>query len=165
MPRDDLASAPTAADRRVALWLLICCSMIFAMVVIGGITRLTESGPLDHRVEADQRRHPATDARRTGRRSSTRYKRIPNMQQFNQGMTLEDFKGIFWWEYIHRLWGRLIGVAFLVPFVWLLLRRDIRRRMIPHLVAMFVLGGLQGALGWYMVSSGLACAPMSASTG
>ena len=155
MPRDDLAPAPTAADRRVALWLLICCSMIFAMVVIGGITRLTESGlsitewkPISGIIP------PLSEAE--WQAEFELYQRIPEYQQINRGMTLEEFKGIFWWEFIHRVWGRLIGVVFLVPFVWLLLRRDIRREMIPHMVALFLLGGLQGALGWYMVSSGLA---------
>lgn len=155
MPRDDLAPVPTAADRRVALWLLICCSMIFAMVVIGGITRLTESGlsitewkPISGIIP------PLSEAE--WQAEFELYQRIPEYQQINRGMTLEEFKGIFWWEFIHRVWGRLIGVVFLVPFVWLLLRRDIRREMIPHMVALFLLGGLQGALGWYMVSSGLA---------
>jgi heme a synthase len=155
MPRDDLAPAPTAADRRVALWLLICCSMIFVMVVIGGITRLTESGlsitewkPVSGIIP------PLSEA--AWQAEFDGYKRIPEYQQINRGMTLEEFKGIFWWEFIHRVWGRLIGVVFLVPFIWLLLRRDIRREMIPHMVALFLLGGLQGALGWYMVSSGLA---------
>ena len=155
MPRDDLAPVPTAADRRVALWLLICCSMIFAMVVIGGITRLTESGlsitewkPISGIIP------PLSEAE--WQAEFELYQRIPEYQQINRGMTLEEFKGIFWWEFIHRVWGRLIGVVFLVPFVWLLFRRDIRREMIPHMVALFLLGGLQGALGWYMVSSGLA---------
>ena len=155
MPRDDLAPAPTAADRRVALWLLICCSMIFAMVVIGGITRLTESGlsitewkPISGIIP------PLSEAE--WQAEFELYQRIPEYQQINRGMTLDEFKGIFWWEFIHRVWGRLIGVVFLVPFIWLLLRRDVRREMILHMVALFLLGGLQGALGWYMVSSGLA---------
>jgi len=155
MPRDDLAPAPTAADRRVALWLLICCSMIFAMVVIGGITRLTESGlsitewkPISGIIP------PLSEAE--WQAEFELYQRIPEYQQINRGMTLEEFKGIFWWEFVHRVWGRLIGVVFLVPFVWLLLQRDIRRAMIPHMIALFLLGALQGALGWYMVSSGLA---------
>lgn len=155
MPRDDIAPAPTAADRRVALWLLICCSMIFVMVVIGGITRLTESGlsitewkPISGIIP------PLSEAQ--WQAEFDLYQRIPEYQQINRGMTLEEFKGIFWWEFIHRVWGRLIGVVFLVPFVWLLLRREVRREMIPHMIALFVLGGLQGTLGWYMVSSGLA---------
>jgi cytochrome c oxidase assembly protein subunit 15 len=155
MPRDDLARSPTAADRRVALWLLICCTMIFAMVVIGGITRLTESGlsitewkPISGIIP------PLSEAE--WQAEFELYQRIPEYQEINRGMTLEEFKGIFWWEFIHRVWGRLIGVVFLLPFVWLLRRRDIRREMIPHMIGLFVLGGLQGALGWYMVSSGLA---------
>jgi cytochrome c oxidase assembly protein subunit 15 len=155
MPRDDLAPAPTAADRRVALWLLFCCTMIFALVVIGGLTRLTESGlsitewkPVHGVIP------PLSETE--WQAEFDLYKRIPEYQQMNQGMTLAEFKGIFWWEYIHRLWGRLVGVVFLLPFLWLLIRRQIRREMIPHLVAIFILGGLQGALGWYMVSSGLA---------
>jgi heme a synthase len=155
MPRDDVLAAPTAADRRVALWLLICCSMIFALVIIGGLTRLTESGlsitewkPISGIIP------PLSEAAWQAEFDS--YKRIPEYQQINQGMTLAEFKGIFWWEYVHRMWGRLVGMVFLVPFVWLLMRRQIRRNMIPHLIAIFLLGGLQGALGWYMVSSGLA---------
>ncbi len=155
MPRDDLAPAPTAADRRVALWLLICCSMIFAMVVIGGITRLTESGLSITEWKPISGIIPPLDEAQW-QAEFEGYKRIPEYQQINRGMTLEEFKGIYWWEFIHRIWGRLIGVVFLVPFVWLLLRHDIRREMIPHIIALFLLGGLQGALGWYMVSSGLA---------
>lgn len=155
MPRDDILAAPTAADRRVALWLLICCSMIFALVIIGGLTRLTESGlsitewkPISGVIPPMN--EPAWQA------EFDSYKRIPEYRQINPDMTLAAFKGIFWWEYIHRMWGRLVGIVFLVPFVWLLIRRQIRRNMIPHLIAIFLLGGLQGALGWYMVSSGLA---------
>jgi len=143
-----------AADRAIALWLLACCAMIFAMVVIGGITRLTESGlsitewrPLSGVIP------PLSDAE--WQQAFARYQQIPEYQQLNRGMTLAEFKGIFWWEYIHRLWGRLIGVVFAVPFLYFLARGRIRRTLVPHLVAMFALGGLQGALGWFMVRSGL----------
>lgn len=128
--------------------------MIFLMVLIGGITRLTESGlsmtqwhpvigvipPLSHAewlAEFD------------------RYKAIPQYQAIHPDMTLGAFKHIFFWEYLHRLWGRLIGVVFAVPFVFFLAKRRISRRLAPRLVGLFVLGGLQGALGWYMVESGL----------
>lgn len=147
-------SASTTGDRPVAVWLLICCAMIFAMVVIGGITRLTESGlsitewrPLTGILP------PLNEAE--WQRVFDLYQRIPEYQLINRGMTLEEFKGIFWWEYIHRLWGRLIGVVFALPFLYFLVRGRIRRPLMPHLVAMFVLGGLQGLLGWYMVQSGL----------
>ena len=155
MPRDDLAPVPTAADRRVALWLLICCSMIFALVIIGGLTRLTESGlsitewkPISGIVP------PLSDAEWQAEFDS--YKRIPEFQQINSSMTLDEFKGIFWWEYFHRMWGRLVGATTLLPFLVFLALRHIRRPMIPHLILVNVLVGLQGALGWYMVSSGLA---------
>jgi heme a synthase len=141
-------------DRPIAYWLLACCAMIFAMVVIGGITRLTESGlsiaewrplagilpPLS---EADW--HRVFDL----------YRQIPEYELINRGMSLAEFKEIFWWEYIHRLWGRLIGFVFALPFLYFLIRGRIRRRLLPHLLVMFALGGLQGLLGWYMVQSGL----------
>jgi cytochrome c oxidase assembly protein subunit 15 len=82
------------------------------------------------------------------------YRQIPEYTELNQAMTLAEFKTIFWWEYIHRLWGRLIGLVFLVPFLWFLLRGRVRRGLASHLVVMFLLGGAQGALGWYMVASG-----------
>ena len=154
----DIASSPSpadrAADRPIALWLLACCAMIFAMVVIGGITRLTESGlsitewkPISGVVP------PLSDA--DWQHEFELYQQIPEYQQVHRGMTLAEFKGIFFWEYLHRLWGRLIGVVFAVPFLWFLLRGRIRRSLAPHLAAMLVLGGLQGALGWFMVESGL----------
>ena len=143
-----------SADRAIALWLFACCAMIFAMVVIGGITRLTESGlsitewrPLSGVIP------PLSDAE--WQQAFARYQQIPEYRQLNPGMTLAEFKGIFWWEYVHRLWGRLIGVVFAVPFLYFLARGRLRRPLVPHLVAMFALGGLQGALGWYMVESGL----------
>lgn len=142
-------------DRAIGLWLLLCCAMIFAMAVIGAITRLTDSGlsimewapitgilpPLD---TADWERVFAL------------YREIPEYREQNAGMPLAEFKTIFWWEYLHRLWGRLIGLVFLAPFLWFLIRGRVRRALTPHLAAMFILGGLQGALGWYMVASGFA---------
>ena len=91
------------------------------------------------------------------------YQQSPEYREVNVGMTLAEFKGIFWLEFIHRLWGRLIGVAFAVPFIVFLLKGWVDRRLAPKLVLMFVLGGLQGVLGWYMVKSGLVDRPTSAS--
>jgi cytochrome c oxidase assembly protein subunit 15 len=128
--------------------------MIFVMVVIGGITRLTESGlSITEWRPVSGVLPPLSDA--DWQREFALYQQIPEFQQLRPDMTLEEFKGIFWWEYLHRLWGRLIGVAFAAGFLLLLLRRQIRRSLAPHLIAMFVLGGLQGALGWFMVQSGL----------
>jgi len=128
--------------------------MIFLMVVIGGITRLTESGlsitewqPIAGVIP------PLSDA--DWAREFDHYKAIPQYQAIHAGMTLDEFKAIFFWEYIHRLWGRLIGVAFGVPFLWFLWRRRLSWALAPKLALLFVLGGLQGALGWFMVESGL----------
>jgi cytochrome c oxidase assembly protein subunit 15 len=128
--------------------------MIFLMVVIGGVTRLTESGlsitewkPVTGVVP------PLTAA--AWQAEFERYQQIPQYRLMNEGMTLAEFKSIFFWEYVHRLWGRLIGVAFLLPLIWFAVRRRIPRRLLPALGLLFVLGGLQGALGWYMVESGL----------
>lgn len=127
--------------------------MIFAMVVIGGVTRLTESGlsimewaPLTGAL-------PPLGAAEWERVFDL-YRSIPQYEAMNAGMTLAEFKTIFWWEWTHRLWGRLIGVVFAVPFLWFLIRGRIRRGLVPHLLALLGLGGLQGFIGWFMVSSG-----------
>ena len=129
--------------------------MILAMAVIGAITRLTESGlSIMEWAPVMGALPPLSDTE--WQRVFALYRQIPEYQQVNAGMSLEEFKTIFWWEYIHRLWGRLIGLVFAVPFFWFLLRGQLKRALIPHLVVMFLLGGLQGGLGWYMVASGFA---------
>ncbi len=146
---------PTADDRAVGLWLLLCGAMIFAMAVIGAITRLTESGlsimewaPLTGVLP------PLTQAE--WERVFALYRQIPEYREVNRGMSLDEFRSIFWWEWAHRLWGRLIGLVFAAPFLWFLLRRRLRPGLAPHLCAMLALGGLQGLIGWYMVASGFA---------
>ncbi|MEO8754552.1 MAG: COX15/CtaA family protein [Casimicrobiaceae bacterium] len=156
-PRAASPAAPAASassPRAIALWLLACCALVAALVVVGGITRLTDSGlsitewqPI---VGTLPPLSPADwDA------AFTKYQATPEYHQVNKGMALEEFKGIFWWEYAHRLLGRLVGVAFLVPFIWFLARREIPAGYGARLALIFVLGGAQGALGWYMVQSGL----------
>lgn len=143
-----------ATPRAVALWLLVCCAMIFAAVVIGGVTRLTESGlSITEWRPVTGVLPPLSDAE--WQEAFTAYQQIPQYRQVNPGMDLADFKEIFWWEWVHRLWGRLIGVVFAVPFLYFLIRRRLPRWLAPHLAALFVLGAAQGALGWYMVQSGL----------
>lgn len=144
----------TARPRALATWLYSVAALIVLMVVIGGITRLTESGlsitqwkPITGIVP------PLNDAE--WQAEFANYKRIPEYQQLNQGMTLAGFKAIFFWEYFHRLLGRLIGIAFAVPLVWFAVRRQIPRGYGWRLVALLALGGLQGAIGWWMVKSGL----------
>jgi heme a synthase len=141
-------------QRRIAVWLLICCALIFSMVVLGGVTRLTGSGlsivewePIMGAVP------PVTQA--DWEETFEQYRQTPEYRRVNFGMSLAEFKTIFWLEYAHRLLGRSIGLVFLVPLIYFVLRRKIERPLIPKLVVLFVLGGLQGALGWYMVKSGL----------
>jgi heme a synthase len=148
----------TRDHRAIAVWLLICAGLVFAMVVLGGVTRLTHSGL--SMVEW----RPVTGflpplGQEEWQQAFSRYKEFPEYQKVNQGMTLDGFKAIFWFEYSHRVLGRLIGIAFFVPFVFFVARRRVGRRLFPTLLLMFVLGGLQGVLGWYMVKSGLVDRP------
>jgi cytochrome c oxidase assembly protein subunit 15 len=149
-----VAAVPMPAHRPVALWLLACCALVFLMVVVGGVTRLTHSGlsivewkPLVGTLP------PLDDAQ--WQETFDKYKLTPEYREVNKGMNLAEFKGIFWWEYYHRLLGRLIGVAFLLPYLWFLARRRVPPGYAGRLAGIFVLGGLQGAMGWYMVKSGL----------
>ena len=138
----------------IAVWLIACCAVIFGMIILGGVTRLTGSGlsmvdwapimgvlpPLNH-VEWQE--------------VFLRYQQFPEYQLKNYGMSLNEFKSIFWFEYGHRLLGRFIGVIFLLPFLYFLFRGKIEKSLTPKLIFMFILGGLQGLMGWYMVKSGL----------
>jgi cytochrome c oxidase assembly protein subunit 15 len=144
----------TARPRALATWLFAVAALIVLMVVVGGITRLTESGlsitewkPVSGIVP------PLTDAQ--WQAEFANYKRIPEYRQLNQGMTLAGFKAIFFWEFLHRLLGRLIGLVFLLPLVWFAVKRQIPKGYVPRLVVLFLLGGMQGAIGWWMVQSGL----------
>jgi cytochrome c oxidase assembly protein subunit 15 len=149
------AGRPVAnADRSIALWLLVCCAMTFLMVSIGGITRLTESGLSITEWQPVSGVLPPLDAAQW-QAEFEKYQAIPQYRAVHPDMGLAAFKRIFFWEYLHRLWGRLIGVVFAGPFFYFLARRRIGRRLAPRLAGLFLLGGLQGALGWYMVESGL----------
>lgn len=143
---------------RIARWLLVVAFMVFAMVVVGGITRLTESGlsmvrwePISGIVPPlnEAQWHAEFDA----------YKATPEYRKINHGMSLGEFKSIFFWEYVHRVLGRLIGVAFALPLLWFAWKRAIPRGYGPRLVILLALGGLQGAIGWWMVASGLVDRP------
>lgn len=145
------------SQRPVALWLLVCCAMVFVMVMLGGLTRLTDSGLSMVEWQLFTLLPPSTEA--GWQELFDNYRRFPEYLAVNSGMTLSEFKGIFWLEFIHRLWGRAIGVVFLLPFLAFLATERIGRALAPRLAAMFVLGGLQGALGWFMVKSGLVDRP------
>lgn len=138
----------------LARWLWAVAGLIVVMVVVGGITRLTESGlsitewkPITGAIP------PLTEAE--WRLAFEQYQRIPEYEAFNRGMTLAGFKTIYFWEYAHRLLGRVIGLSFAVPLAWFWVKRQIPAGYKPRLLALLALGGLQGAIGWWMVASGL----------
>jgi heme a synthase len=141
--------------RAIRVWLLAVAALIFAMVLVGGATRLTESGlsitewqPVTGTIP------PLGEA--AWQAEFDKYKTIPQYQKMNRGMSLAEFKTIFWWEWAHRLLGRLIGAAFLLPFLFFLWRGWVEPGLRGRLWAIFGLGAVQGAIGWWMVASGLA---------
>ena len=145
-------------DKAVATWLLACCALVFAMVVLGGVTRLTGSGlsmaewrPIMGTLP------PLSDTE--WQRVFEIYQQTPEFQKMNSHMDVHDFKGIFWLEYLHRLLGRLLGLAFLLPLVYFVARKYISWRQLPWYVLMFALGGLQAVIGKIMVASGQVDAP------
>ncbi|WP_205480409.1 COX15/CtaA family protein [Sphingomonas arenae] len=148
--RQDSLARPLA----VANWLFFVAGLIFVMVIVGGITRLTESGlsitqwkPVSGAVP------PLTEA--DWLREFDLYRQTPEYLEVNRGMSLADFKFIFFWEYLHRLLGRVIGLAFLLPLIWFAVKKAIPSGYGKRLTILFLLGGLQGAIGWWMVASGL----------
>jgi cytochrome c oxidase assembly protein subunit 15 len=151
-------SSRSKHERAIAVWLFVMCALVFAMVLLGGVTRLTHSGlsmvewrPFMGALP------PLSEA--AWQEVFGKYQAFPEYQKINLGMTLAEFKRIFLFEYSHRLLGRAIGVAFALPFLYFLVRRRLSWRLAPKLAVMFVLGGLQGLLGWYMVQSGLVDRP------
>jgi len=138
----------------IAIWLLVCCATIFAMVILGGVTRLTGSGlSMVQWAPIMGVLPPLNQAE--WQETFALYQQFPEYQIKNFTMSLDEFKSIFWFEYGHRLLGRSIGLIFFLPFLFFLFKGKIQKTLTPKLVFMFVLGGLQGLLGWYMVKSGL----------
>jgi cytochrome c oxidase assembly protein subunit 15 len=141
--------------RILRLWLLAVAGLVFVMVLVGGATRLTESGlSIVEWKPVAGTLPPIGDSE--WRAEFEKYKTFPQYQQLNRGMSLEEFKTIFWWEWAHRLLGRVIGVVFLLPFLWFLWRGWAAPRLRARLWIIFGLGAFQGAVGWWMVASGLA---------
>lgn len=143
-----------ASRKAVGVWLLAIAVIILAMVTIGGLTRITGSGlsitewdPIMGAIP------PLTGAQWA--EAFAKYQKIPQYILENRGMSLEAFKGIFWWEWTHRFLGRFLGVAFFLPFLWFAWKGAIRKSDWPRMLLLFVLGGLQGFIGWWMVQSGL----------
>lgn len=143
-----------ARRRAIGIWLTIWAAMVLLTVVIGGITRLTESGLSITEWKPVSGILPPLTADAWDE-AFRQYQQIPEYQRLNQGMTLAEFKRIFFWEYIHRLWARLVGAALALPFGYFLLRGGLSRKLTGRLAGLLVLTGVQGALGWYMVASGL----------
>jgi heme a synthase len=142
-------------QRAIRLWLLAVAGLLIAMVLVGGATRLTESGlsivewqPVAGTVP------PLSEA--AWQAEFDKYRATPQYRHLNAGMSLGEFKTIYWWEWAHRLLGRAIGAVFLLPFLWFLWRGAVPARLRPRLWTIFALGALQGAVGWWMVASGLA---------
>ena len=147
-------SVQQSNDQAIARWLIICAILIFAMVILGGVTRLTGSGlsmvkwhPINGAIP------PLTD--QTWDQEFKHYQQSPEFQKINRHFSIQEFKQIFYFEYSHRMLGRLIGLVFLIPFLYFYFTKKIKPGLTPKLIFMFILGGLQGLLGWYMVKSGL----------
>ncbi|HMH23404.1 MAG TPA: COX15/CtaA family protein [Puia sp.] len=148
------SSLSSPSSRPVAIWVKTGVFMLLVQVVLGGITRLTGSGLsiTEWNVGAGTL-PPLSDGQ--WQVAFDKYKQTPQFQILNSGFSLSDFKFIFFWEWFHRFWARMVGVVFLVGFVWLLLKKKMDSRMIAPLITLFLLGALQGAIGWIMVASGL----------
>ncbi|MEX0685542.1 MAG: COX15/CtaA family protein [Balneolales bacterium] len=141
-------------DRIVALWLYSGCFMLAVILIVGGLTRLNQAGLSITEWEVIGGVIPPVNS---GQWQSAfdQYRQFPEYQQLNKGMSLVDFKYIYWWEYSHRLLGRILGLLFVIPFIIFLWKRKINLNLASKVSGIFILGGLQGLLGWYMVQSGL----------
>ena len=147
-------NTPDRSDKQVALWLLIGVGMTVIQVALGGITRLTGSGlSITEWQVITGALPPFNEAR--WMEEFHKYQQTPQFQLLNFEFTLADFKFIFFWEWFHRLWARLIGLVFATGFIWFIVRKIFKKEMVAPLVLLFLLGALQGLVGWIMVASGL----------
>ncbi|MEM7359830.1 MAG: COX15/CtaA family protein [Pseudomonadota bacterium] len=142
----------------LGIWLLICASVVYLMIVVGGITRLTQSGlSMVEWAPIMGTLPPMGEA--AWLEVFAKYQTSPEYLKINKGMSLEEFKGIFWWEYGHRVLGRFIGLIYLIPLLYFLFKGMVPQAWRLRLFGLFILGGLQGLMGWYMVKSGLVDIP------
>jgi heme a synthase len=148
------SKAATDADMRVGIWLFVISFLVLCMVIVGGATRLTDSGLSITQWAPIKGAIPPLNAADWAAEFE-RYRAIPEYIQQNKGMSLADFQFIYWWEWSHRFLGRFVGLAFGLPLLVFLATKQIKKGLAPWLGTMFLLGGLQGAIGWWMVSSGL----------
>ena len=151
---------PTAQenDKLIACWLLTCAVVIFGMILLGGVTRLTDSGLSMVEWRPLMGIIPPL-SQQDWQALFIKYQQFPEYQKLNLGMTLAEFKVIFMYEYLHRVMGRIIGLLFFIPFVYFYFTRRISPQLLPKLLLMLFLGGCQGLMGWYMVKSGLVDIP------
>ncbi|WP_109298784.1 COX15/CtaA family protein [Aquimarina sp. AU474] len=141
-------------NKKVIYWLLAGCMLIFVMVVVGGITRLTHSGlSISNYKLISGTIPPMNDSE--WNEAFELYKQYPEYQKINHQFTIEDFKDIYFWEWLHRVIGRFIGIVFIIPFIYFLIRKQLTKPTIKKSIILMVLGGFQGFLGWFMVKSGL----------
>ena len=138
----------------IRVWLAILFVMVMAMIIVGGLTRLTDSGLSITEWKPVTGAIPPMNAA-DWQSEFDKYREIPEYQLQNKGMSLSEFKVIYWWEWGHRFLGRMVGLVWAVGFFWFLGRKQIPRGWTGRLVGLGALGGLQGAIGWWMVSSGL----------
>jgi cytochrome c oxidase assembly protein subunit 15 len=141
-------------NKKVIYWLLTGCFLIFIMVVVGGITRLTHSGLSISNYKLISGTIPPTN-QAEWEAAFNLYKQYPEYQKLNNQFTLQDFKDIYFWEWLHRVIGRLIGLVFLLPFIYFLATKQLTKSTIKKAIILLCMGGFQGFLGWYMVKSGL----------
>jgi cytochrome c oxidase assembly protein subunit 15 len=145
-------------NKKVVYWLFLGGALIFVMVVVGGITRLTHSGLSISNYKLISGTIPPMNEVEW-QEAFELYKQYPEYQKLNTHFTLEDFKGIYFWEWLHRFIGRMIGLVFIIPFVYFLITKQLSRATIRKSIVLLILGGFQGFLGWYMVKSGLVDRP------
>ena len=145
-------------NKKVIYWLLTGCTLIFIMVIVGGITRLTHSGLSISNYKLISGTIPPTNALQWNEAFDL-YKQYPEYQKLNYNMTIDEFKDIYFWEWIHRVIGRFIGMVFVIPFVYFLLRKQLKKSTIKKCLILLFMGGFQGFLGWFMVKSGLVDKP------
>ena len=153
-PETNISIQHTAPEKIIAVWLFVLCGMVFFMVILGGLTRLTHSGLSMVSWRPITGWLPPIGVQEW-QSVFELYKETPEFKKINDGMTIDGFKSIFWLEYGHRLWGRIIGIVFIFPFLFFLFKGWIRRGLAPRLIIILIMGGFQGVLGWYMVKSGL----------
>ena len=141
-------------SKQIGYWLLTVAGVVFLMIAVGGLTRLTQSGlSMTEWKPIMGTLPPLSEV--DWQEMFDKYQQSPEYKKVNQGMSMDDFRSIFWFEYGHRVLGRFIGLIFAVPFVYFLIRRAVKKSLIPRLVLLFFLGGMQGVIGWWMVKSGL----------